>query len=364
MREPKHVSQSPDLAPASTPTDETAARPRPRRSRFWSAVSLLILLAFAAVAGYLALGLLYRGPASLDDVTQVMPGVPLFPLSRLASNNRLLQHAMAIPLRLIRLQGARRAESALLEAPGDSEFIVEWYHKVAPSQGWELVGEGKNGAGWRMLFVREQEGLQVLVGPTPFIVTPVQLTYLSGMTNAQMAQYRGAAWAPIKVVETLPKLPPKPKPAPTLQPEITLTMPTTPPQAPLGEKTTSLLTLLQSPTTPPAVLTTPAPAALPLAPSAALPVIPPAPAVLPTSPAPPVAPVTAPSPAPHRKHYRSHPKASHPAVVATQKTRPTHRLPPRAPAVVREVPLYSKPMVASPEQKPFHKTEAPTLPGM
>ena len=167
------------------------AESRKRHSwRYRAAKALIIVLVCAGmVAGiYAGLGRLYHGPRTLAALTAAMPGVPIFPFSAMAPMNIGTQRALAAPLLLIRWQGARHAETALLQAPADREFIVDWYRQAARSQGWTLVANDVAGAGRRLLFLREREGLQVMVGQTANILTPVQLIYLEGLTGPQVTQ--------------------------------------------------------------------------------------------------------------------------------------------------------------------------------
>ena len=168
------------------------------------------------------LGTLYHGPETMGGVAVVMPGVPIFPVSSLAPANRGAQRAMALPLWFIRRQGATHAETALLQAPADQEFILEWYQQAARPQGWSLVGHDGVVGGRRLVFLRGREGLQVTVGATADIFTPVQLIYMDGLTTRQVAQL-----APAGPLDNEPgpifARAPKPKPAaPKLAPAATV----------------------------------------------------------------------------------------------------------------------------------------------
>ncbi|HEY3377586.1 MAG TPA: hypothetical protein VGL77_08830 [Armatimonadota bacterium] len=162
--------------------------PRGQRVRRWC-LFLLGLFLVLVIIGYLVAGRLYTGPQTLTAVVRTMPHVPLFPLIEIAPDNRQAQRALAFPLWLMRWQGATRAEAAQLRAPADADFIQEWYQRVAPSQGWCYQGCETLRMGTRLLYLRRNEGLQILVGHTSAnIYTPVQLIYLQGLTAAQVEQ--------------------------------------------------------------------------------------------------------------------------------------------------------------------------------
>jgi hypothetical protein len=165
------------------------------------ALTLGMLSALLAAAGWL-----YRGPATLPRVLAVMPGVPIFPSASVAPENALAQRLLAAPLLLARRQGARRAEAVLLRAPGDHEFVVDWYRRMAPSQHWTQVGQARVDAGTRLVFTRVNEGLQVTVGPSNGLFATVQYLYFDGMSAGQAQQLLAAAPKPPARVEPRPRV--------------------------------------------------------------------------------------------------------------------------------------------------------------
>lgn len=244
--------------PDKDPTADTAASPAKPRKRHWLwrllrgvTIFTLILLALN-----FAVSFLYHGPNTLPAIVAVMPGVPIFPLAQVSPGNPRAQRAMALPLWFMRLQGAKHAEAAQILAPADGYFIAYWYRQSASQLGWQLAGEEKLGGGRRLVFLREHEGLQVIIGKTRDILTPVQLIYLSGMADAQREQL--ASGLPKETDADFPPSPEhtatKPATPPTVPPTVTPTVPTTSapattPPAPTGT------------TPPPAQLSTPVPAA-------------------------------------------------------------------------------------------------------
>lgn len=186
----------------------------PRRKWLRKTLYVLGVLTLLGILARVGTGYLYRGPRTMAQVTAVMPGVPIFPLSEMSSSNTRAQRAMAVPLWLMRKQGAKRAELAQIYAPADAYFIAEWYRRIAPSQGWSYVGEEKVGSGTRIVFTREREALQVVVGETQDILTPVQLIYLQGVSEKQKRQL--SASARDKVAPVLPeRVPVAAQPPPT-----------------------------------------------------------------------------------------------------------------------------------------------------
>ena len=176
--------------------DEQQEAPRPPRRRRWVRNLFLIFIGLIALAvGVLAIvSEQYRGPRDLAGVTAVMPGVPIFPFADVAPNNRAAQRTMAIPLLLLRKQGARQAETALLQVPADRDFIRKWYQQTMPFQGWEQVREDVTAQGTRIIYLRRQESVQVYVGKTHSgMQTNIQLTYLDGLQPHQIEQLRGPA---------------------------------------------------------------------------------------------------------------------------------------------------------------------------
>lgn len=132
----------------------------------------------------------YRGPQSLDAVQAVMPGVPIFPFAELTANNRQQQAAMAIPLLLLRRQGAVRAETVFLQVPADPDFMQEWHERALAERGWtrrtvETVGENR-----RLLFISGHAALQVLIGRQRDLTTAYQLIYLDGLPAEKLAGLR------------------------------------------------------------------------------------------------------------------------------------------------------------------------------
>jgi len=165
---------------------ESTAKPR-RRSR----VKIFLLVLFAVVslviAGLAIVGASYHGPRNLAAVTAVMPGAPLFPFAEIAPANRTAQRLLAIPLLLMRLQGARVAEAALLQVPAEQDFVLDWYRRAAPFQDWKKLRETKQSNGIRLLFSHDREVLQVIIGNTTAqSITPIQLIYLDGVSPEQI----------------------------------------------------------------------------------------------------------------------------------------------------------------------------------
>jgi len=158
-----------------------------RQGRRRLVITILIVL-LILLGGYALLGLLYRGPRNLHEVAMVMPGVPIFPLSTIAPGNNRTQHALAIPLCLIRMQGVKRVEAALLQAPADVDFILDWYRTTSPKKGWTLIDQEAVSSGQRLLFARGGEGFQIIVGQTTESGKPVQLIYLNGLSKQHFQQ--------------------------------------------------------------------------------------------------------------------------------------------------------------------------------
>lgn len=180
---------TPDCAAAPHDADTIKSQFVPCRRRWVR--RLLVTAGILAVIFFgipCLVGFTYRGPRDMDGVAAMMPGVPLFPLSTIAPGNLSTQRAMAIPLFIIRMQGVKRADIALLQAPADHEFVVDWYRMTAPRLQWMLVDQETLAQGSRLLFSRKHEGFQVIVGPTPEINTPVQLIYLNGLSERQLQQ--------------------------------------------------------------------------------------------------------------------------------------------------------------------------------
>ena len=354
--------------------DNEGAVPRRRRwGRFFLALFVIFILLVVAVR--LLIGHVYQGPRTLADVVAVMPGVPLFPLTEVAPSNARAQRGLAIPLRLLRMQGVRHAEAAQLQAPADDYFIVAWYRRLAPSQGWSYAGEETLDSGTRLLFLRKNEGLQVFVGATSELYTPYQLIYLDGMTNTQIAQI---ATALPKVQYDALDTPPPPPPAPTPAPA---PAPTPPAPAPANNNQEQQPTPTNGPTeTPiplpqPTLIPPPQLPALPIPPVESAPAtpspLPPAesPDMQQTPPVPPTeAPTTPPAPvtpkiAHHRHRQSQHPQlpastppASAPVTPATPATPPAAN--PPAPPVTTP-PVYSKPMVTKNIKQPSQPATPP-----
>jgi len=177
-------------------TDRHEATTTPRkRSRIRTFLLTLAAVIVFIVAGLLIAGESYHGPCDLAAVTAMMPGVPIFPLSDMASSNRTTQRLMAIPLYLMRrgLQGEHRvAEAALLQAPAERDFVLDWYRRAAPYQDWKKLQDARLNNSTRLVFLRNREVLQVIVGhSTDGLVTPIQLIYLNGVSDAQIRQLKG-----------------------------------------------------------------------------------------------------------------------------------------------------------------------------
>jgi hypothetical protein len=161
--------------------DETT---KPVRKRRWAKVMLITLGVFILVlvgAGQLS-ARLYQGPQTLDALMTAMPGVPLFPFAGLTANNRAQQHAMGIPLWLLRRQGASHAETAFLQVPSDPAFIREWHEGELKKAGWTLAGNEQG----RLVFVKDRAILQVIIGPQRDLLTAYQLVYLDGLSKRQL----------------------------------------------------------------------------------------------------------------------------------------------------------------------------------
>ncbi len=175
-----------------------------KSSRRWVWYPIIALLLVLGVGGalYVAGGALYHGPGTLPRVLAVMPGVPLFPMARVAPENALAQRLLALPLALARRHGAARAETVLLRAPGDHDFIVDWYRRMAVGEHWKLVGLDALGGRTRLIFARGSEGWQVLVGASDGLGAPVQYLYFDGMNAGQVRELLAAA--------PLPVIPPRP----------------------------------------------------------------------------------------------------------------------------------------------------------
>lgn len=183
----------PDVPEAPRAQDNEHTILPKHRSGWWKVVGIIFIVLLVLVTGVLLVSMAYQGPASLPGVLKVMPGVPIFPLSEIAPRNRAAQRGMAIPLMLIHFQGAQKAEVVQLHAPADADFVLDWYRRTSPSQRWSLLAQEQVTGGTRLLFVRGNEGLQVLVGKTRGgMVTPVQLLYIQGLTTRQLQQMAGA----------------------------------------------------------------------------------------------------------------------------------------------------------------------------
>jgi len=159
------------------------------RARNWIRLFLLILIAviLLGVAGMAIISEQYHGPRTLTAVTTTMPGVPLFPFAVLAPANRTAQRLLAGPLLLMRLQGARTAEAVLLQVPAEPDFVLEWYRGAAPFQDWKALRETEQPNSTRLLFTRNREVLQIIVGHSSnHLITPIEIIYLNGVSPAQL----------------------------------------------------------------------------------------------------------------------------------------------------------------------------------
>jgi hypothetical protein len=163
-----------------------------RRRRQW------LWWTFGILGGLLILGMVlavvsarsYRGPHSLEAVQVVMPGVPLFPFAELTANNTSQQTAMAIPLWLLRRQGAAHAETAFLQVPADPDFIEEWHRRALAKRGWTLSVREPAGEHRRLLFVKGDAAVQVLIGRQQDLTTAYQLVYLAGLPPRKLTDLR------------------------------------------------------------------------------------------------------------------------------------------------------------------------------
>lgn len=217
----------------SADTDASPAKPR-KRHWFWRLLRGVTIFTLILLVLNFTIGFLYHGPKTMPAIVAVMPGVPIFPLAKVSPSNPRAQRAMALPLCFMRLQGAKHADAAQILAPADDYFVTYWYRQSAMQMGWQLAGEEKFGGGRRLVFLREREGLQVVIGKTSDIFTPVQLIYLSGMADAQLRQL--ASGLPKEVDHDFPPPPqnatPKPVTPPTVAPP--LATPTTPNSTPVA----------------------------------------------------------------------------------------------------------------------------------
>ena len=168
--------------------EHDAKQPR-TRSRFRTVLLTLIAVIGLMVAGLAIAGAQYHGPRNLEAVTKEMPGVPLFPFAGIAPSNRTAQRLLAVPLLLMRLQGAREAEAVLLQVPADRDFVLDWYRRAAPYQDWTKLQESPSNGGTRLVYLRNRELLQIVIGRTVNgMVTPIQLIYLDGVSDAQITR--------------------------------------------------------------------------------------------------------------------------------------------------------------------------------
>jgi hypothetical protein len=170
---------------------EATTTPR-KRSRIRTFLLTLTAVIVFIVAGLWIAGESYHGPRDLAAVTAMMPGVPIFPLADMAPGNRTTQRLMAIPLYLMRrgLQGEHRAaEAVLLRAPADPDYVLDWYRRAAPYQDWKKLQVARLNNSTRLVFLRNHEVLQVIVGhSTDGLVTPIQLIYLNGVSDVQITR--------------------------------------------------------------------------------------------------------------------------------------------------------------------------------
>ena len=93
---------------------------------------------------------------------------------------------MAIPLWLLKRQGATRAETAFLFVAADPAFIREWYLRELTNDGWTLITATPR----RILFVKERSAVQITIDPQRDLLTPYQLVYLNGLTKRQLTDLR------------------------------------------------------------------------------------------------------------------------------------------------------------------------------
>lgn len=133
---------------------------------------------------------IYRGPQSIEAVKATMPGVPIFPFAELTANNRAQQSAMAIPLWMLRRQGATRADTAFLQVPADPDFIQEWHERAMTKLGWTIKLREQVGQNRRLIFVKQQAALQVIIGPQRDLLTAYQLVYLDGLSERLLTELR------------------------------------------------------------------------------------------------------------------------------------------------------------------------------
>ncbi|HEX2949333.1 MAG TPA: hypothetical protein VHV83_07165 [Armatimonadota bacterium] len=195
--------------------------PRKKRRFLFRFFRVMVILTVVLLLINVLIGFLYHGPRTMADVVQAMPGVPLFPLADITKTNRLAQRAYTLPLLFMRLQGAEKAEFAQLQAPADNFFIVDWYRRSLPTMGWDFYGQQRLYSATRLIFIREHEGLQVMVGESHDIQTPIQLIYLAGLPRRQLVQLmhalpRGARAVPPPLgIRNSDKPQQKPTPQPT-----------------------------------------------------------------------------------------------------------------------------------------------------
>ncbi|OPZ88269.1 MAG: hypothetical protein BWY76_00022 [bacterium ADurb.Bin429] len=142
--------------------DETEKRPWRWIHR--ALITLGALLVVFATVSFISTRL-YQGPQTLD---------------------RAQQRAMAIPLWLLKRQGATRAETAFLFVAADPAFIREWYLRELTNDGWTLITATPR----RILFVKERSAVQITIGPQRDLLTPYQLVYLNGLTKRQLTDLR------------------------------------------------------------------------------------------------------------------------------------------------------------------------------
>ncbi len=107
------------------------------------------------------------------------------PRTTIASGNANTQRALAIPFYVVRLQGVKHTEAALVQAPADRASVLEWYKMMAPRQAWTLSDQELIDKGTRLLYTRHHEALQIIIGAGRDIFTQVQLIYLDGITERQ-----------------------------------------------------------------------------------------------------------------------------------------------------------------------------------
>ncbi|MHB0937224.1 MAG: hypothetical protein ACYDCO_02190 [Armatimonadota bacterium] len=168
--------------------EHDATQPR-KRSRIRTILLTLTAVIGLIVAGLAIVGAQYHGPRTLDAVTKAMPGVPLFPFAGMAPSNGTAQRLLAVPLLLARLRGVRKAEAVVLQVPAEREFVLDWYRRATPYQGWTRLQEAPSSSGTRLVFLRNRELLQVVIGHTVNgINTPIQLIYLDGVSDAQITR--------------------------------------------------------------------------------------------------------------------------------------------------------------------------------